>query len=314
MSGNSPVVPPSGGGAVRRTPPPAPPYQVPGRYAASTLPPVPPPPPSPPARPAATAVEPGSTTATWATDGWTQAPGQLASADAATPAGAGYRPAGGPVGLAGVAQTPHLSGAGLPGSGSLPPSARTTGARPSGVGGRLGLRLEPGWIAFIVLDIVLVITAILVVAASVGGGSREPAGVASPPPAAVRQPVPDDAWSDKPTAQMFASPTRNIGCEVTEQGATCTIATLGAGAKPPVECTAGTAGHSVTLDAEGVHWPCLSDGRLPKAASGSTDVLDYEESKTVGDYTCVSERKGVTCRHFSTGHGFRLARAGVQEF
>ncbi|WP_157802433.1 hypothetical protein [Sediminihabitans luteus] len=200
-------------------------------------------------------------------------------------------------------RTPGSQAPGGPGSGRRTPGGSTAG------------RLGAGWIAFIVLDALLVLTAI-VLAFSLGGDPDDggttagndasaSAGASSAPSEAAPAPVAIDGES-------FRSPSGNIACVIGEAGVECGIATLGA-APAPVEGCDGTVGQVVRLTADGVDEPCTPAGDAPTAAGEDVDALDYGESVDEGDFTCKSAESGVSCED-SSGAGFSIAKAGITTF
>ncbi len=202
--------------------------------------------------------------------------------------------------------------AGAGGSGTTPrPPAGRGGS--NGGGGRRSDRLSPGWIAFIVVDALLVIGAIVFAISLLGGGGDDPAGDATPPPSATATEGTEETPAAEPTvSETFASESRNITCEVTDVSATCVIAQLGTQPAPVAGCD-GTVGYKVVLGADGsVEQPCVPTAEQPQAAPGDTAILDYGTSKTVGPFTCDSAETGMTCRDDATGKGFTIARAGIR--
>lgn len=178
--------------------------------------------------------------------------------------------------------------------------------------GRRGL--GPGLTVFLVVDILLVLAVLVALAAFLSGGERDPAAGADPEASSTAPADPGAEPEETPTGEVtpgaFASPSGNIACEITDVAATCTIAD--STAEPvAVENCAGTAGQVLTVTAEGVTTPCVQ-GALPGPAAPGTPVLEYGESTTSGNFTCESERSGMTCRYDPTGAGFSLARAGHQ--
>ncbi|MGV8968199.1 MAG: hypothetical protein ACOH2F_18200 [Cellulomonas sp.] len=183
------------------------------------------------------------------------------------------------------------------------------GPRPRGA-------LSPRMTAFVVADGVLVLAFVVVLALYLSGGlggaaaRSTPSGATSGTPGAVSAgPTPD---ATNPAATIFALPSGNIVCELSAQGAKCTIAN--STATPPVDATcSGVVGLVLTVDEKGAATPCL-EGAAPGAAAAGTAVLEYGESKTVGDYTCTSSSTGVQCQNDKTTEGFKLARAGSELF
>ena len=86
----------------------------------------------------------------------------------------------------------------------------------------------------------------------------------------------------------------------------CELTGKGQGTVPG--CT-GVVGHTVVLDADGVHVPCV-EGTPPAVAGDDVPELFYGATSTVGPYTCGSATDGVTCTD-AKGVGFKLARASL---
>ncbi|MBD8080597.1 hypothetical protein [Cellulosimicrobium arenosum] len=196
------------------------------------------------------------------------------------------------------------------------PASPPSGGAGSGSGGRSGGRrgrrgLGAGWIAFIVIDVLLVVGAVLF-ALSLAGGDDDPQGTtqSSAPPSAAATDDESAEPAEPTVSETFASESRNITCEMTDLGVTCSIATL-ASQPAPVDGCDGSIGFRATLDADGVDQPCVPASEQPGPADESVALLDYGTSKTVGDYTCDSEDTGMTCRDDTTGTGFVIARAGI---
>ncbi|MEP7763278.1 hypothetical protein [Sanguibacter sp. 25GB23B1] len=179
-----------------------------------------------------------------------------------------------------------------------------------------GRGLGPGLIAFIVLDVLLVVWAIWL-GVSLGSDDPEASGDAEPSPSvsATQTPAPgaEPSAGPEPGTESVASPSGNITCEVSPSGAECGIATLTSEPAPADDCD-GVQGYVVSLTSEGVSLPCVSPDELPTAAGAAVEVLDYGQNITVNNFTCDSTESGMTCTDTSTGKGFTLARAGITEF
>ncbi|MEK8225124.1 hypothetical protein NKG05_01775 [Oerskovia sp. M15] len=121
--------------------------------------------------------------------------------------------------------------------------------------------LSPGWIAFIVLDVVLV-AIVIAFAINLAGGSDgrdAPQGagtVAESPAATPEASAAEPDASAAITGESITTPSKNITCTLGEQGVSCGIAEL-ASQPAPVEGCKGTTGYMVTLTAEGVDIPCV---------------------------------------------------------
>ena len=120
--------------------------------------------------------------------------------------------------------------------------------------------------------------------------------------------------TDSDSATRFATPTGNISCTISPNGVNCAIAKLAKAPKPNTGGCEGYIGYVVNLNSAGVALPCVAKEDLPGGAGGSLDVLDYEKSETVNNFTCESTRSGVKCTDKSTGQGFTVARAGISTF
>lgn len=165
---------------------------------------------------------------------------------------------------------------------------------------------------FVIVDVVLVVLAVVLLVAFLnsgdGGGADD---TASQPPVSTASAGPSSsasATSSEPVA--FALPSGNIGCAMSVDGVTCTIASYTYA--PPVVpgCTEVT-GHVLVLNSDGVAFDCVS-GPPPAVQGDDVPVLEYGASTSVGDYTCRSATDGVQCTN-SSGVGFRLARATWSE-
>jgi hypothetical protein len=175
-------------------------------------------------------------------------------------------------------------------------------------------KLSPGWIAFIALDAILIV-AVVVFAFN---ALREPVpqiSVTDDPVAAAPSqdaaPEEDGADANGELVDAFASPSRNITCEIFENAVTCGIAELDQ-QPAPVESCEGSSGYAVSLDGDGkVSMPCLDQADKPKKAPKDAKQVAYGESVTEGDFTCESRQDGVRCTHDPSGNGFSLARAGI---
>lgn len=101
----------------------------------------------------------------------------------------------------------------------------------------------------------------------------------------------------------FSSPSGNIRCEISSQGARCDIAdhTWKPTAKP-ASCT-GTWGDAVQLTADRADLACAT-GSLPGGKE-----LGYGQLLTRGDFRCASRKDGVTCLNVRSHHAFAVARA-----
>jgi hypothetical protein len=106
------------------------------------------------------------------------------------------------------------------------------------------------------------------------------------------------------TEAAFASPSGNIGCYLTADGARCDIAKKSWSPPPaPDSCTLDWGfGVAVGKDGEAT-FTCAGDTVL-----GARDKLEYGESLKAGPIRCDSASAGMRCENTATGHGFRLAK------
>lgn len=176
--------------------------------------------------------------------------------------------------------------------------------------------LGPGMTTFLVVDVILVVTFLVLLVMSQTGGGIPSAAPSSPsasvPAEETPEPTPPEETEEAQALPAFVLPSGNIWCEMTETSATCTILEFSfAPPDPPAGC-AGTAGNVVTVTADDAAFACVEGAATP--APEGTPVLDYGGGSTVGEMTCLSSRNGVFCRHNPSGTGFSLARAGAQFF
>ena len=183
--------------------------------------------------------------------------------------------------------------------------------------GRRGL--SPAIIAFIVLDVLLVIAAVAL-GMSMSSGDAD-ASPAAPSPSVSSSPAAGDKPSADPApappvqvgadGKQIASPSGNITCTLTPEGAECAIASLAA--EPAVvDGCEGVTGYVVTLTTAGVKTPCVP--QTPSKATAAIPVLDYGDAIAVNNFECVSTEVGMKCSNTNTGQGFTLARAGITRF
>lgn len=175
--------------------------------------------------------------------------------------------------------------------------------------------LGSGLATFVIVDVILVLTFLVLAIMQVVDDPPAPRAEAPIPPTSV-QPEPETspeqtaptAPADNTALTEFVLPSGNIWCSMTETSATCTIGQFSyAPPALPEGCT-GAVGQvfSVTA-AEGATLPCVS--AVPQRPA-EAPVLEYGQASTIGEMTCHASRNGATCRHDPTGQGFSVARAG----
>lgn len=177
--------------------------------------------------------------------------------------------------------------------------------------------LGPGLTTFLVVDVILVVTFVilLVMSQSGGRGGAEAQDPAETSPAAEETPEASAPAEPEESEALpaFVLPSGNIWCEMTDTAATCTILEFSFTPPEVPEGCAGTVGNVLTVTAgEDAGFACMEGPPVPPPAG--TPVLDYGAGSTIGDMTCLSSQNGVFCRHNPTGTGFSLARAGTQFF
>lgn len=161
----------------------------------------------------------------------------------------------------------------------------------------------------------------LLLAACSTGADKPPAAApaTTTPPPATASATPAVAGTTWPPAGVrmsvereyteFRTPSGNIACGLGPENVSCEIGehTWRLPPKPAgceLDWVAGAQINVATGVAIGL---CQSD-----TVRGATRVLAYGTGVAVGDFACVSEQAGVTCRDGGTG-GFFLSRAAVRE-
>lgn len=175
-------------------------------------------------------------------------------------------------------------------------------------------KLSPGWIAFIALDVLLVVAAIVFAVnllgspdTSASGGGESSAAEQSTEPEA-EEGLETDGGAG---VETFAAPSLNITCTISADAATCGIAELNQKPAPDASC-GGASGYVAKVDPTGnVTQPCVAKNDQPKAAGGDVPILKYDATKKAHGFTCTSAKTGVTCVADETGSGFSIARAGI---
>jgi hypothetical protein len=175
----------------------------------------------------------------------------------------------------------------------------------------------------------LVVAAVMLLVAGCGGddggtsgagpgvGTR-PAGTASSSghPAS-DQPAVDPASPGFPptrsatvvSRRSFTSPTGNIACQLTRDGAACVIAEHDYPANDRPDGCTGRWLPLLEVDLSGAArlGPCEAGVVAP-----SGGALAYGTTSAVGPMSCLSRLTGMVCWSGRSGHGFRLARAAYQ--
>ena len=107
----------------------------------------------------------------------------------------------------------------------------------------------------------------------------------------------------------FESPSHNIGCVMTDQGARCDIRRHSwKTPKKPKSCEFDYGSLFINRKGKG-EFGCVSD-----SAMQAGPVLPYGESIRKGRFVCTSEEVGVRCVNRRNGHGFFVSRQSVRLF
>jgi hypothetical protein len=212
------------------------------------------------------------------------------------PQGGQYPPQHAPQGAAQYGQPVYAQGGGYP---AEPERARK--------------KLSPGWIAFIALDVVLVIAAIVFAVSLFNSPEASPTGGGTPAAEQSAKPSAETGLETDggPDVAKFAAPSLNITCTISADAATCGIAQLDRKPAPDNSC-GGASGYVAKVDPTGnVAQPCVGKKDQPKKAPGNIAILQYGQAKKAHGFTCTSAETGMTCVSDSTGTGFSIARAGI---
>jgi hypothetical protein len=152
--------------------------------------------------------------------------------------------------------------------------------------------------------------------------TSEPTTAPTAPPTPTTPPTtpPTDKPDERPPKQLphdvgpvtfFSSPSRNIGCLITQTTLRCDIQQKSyKEPRRPASCQLdyGKA-LAVTADESEATFVCAGDTVL-----GAKKVLGYHTSTEVGDFGCTSRETGMTCYNLRTRHGFTLSREYVDIF
>lgn len=208
---------------------------------------------------------------------------------------------------------PAQPGTGPQGAGPNAPGTPTERTRsrsddPSrGGGDQRKDKLGAGWISFIVVDALLVITAV-VMAVTMFGSDGSDGDPEAQPTTTVQEPV--AVGPDTTVQEAFKSPTGNITCEMSEASATCVIKET----KPPADVQCGASDwYRVALDANGVTTTCVTSAEQAGVTTSTASVPSFEytePAKQVGEFSCVSSDLDMSCD--GGGAGFSINKAGIR--
>lgn len=123
-------------------------------------------------------------------------------------------------------------------------------------------------------------------------------------PVVIESAVPADSGPEH-----FVTPSRNIGCYVTDESARCDIAERDwSPPTKPQSCEFGW-GQGLVVTGSGADFVCAGDTTLQGPAT-----LDYGQAAQRGTFRCESSQQGVTCTNTVSGKGFKIARAAYDTF
>jgi hypothetical protein len=113
-----------------------------------------------------------------------------------------------------------------------------------------------------------------------------------------------------PAAKFFHSPSGNIACGISKQGARCDIREREWRPPPkPRQCDQDW-GYGLTLGKQGKgRFFCAGDSLF-----GLGSRLAYGKSVARGRFRCVSRTDGIRCVNRRNGHGFKLSRERAKRF
>jgi len=160
------------------------------------------------------------------------------------------------------------------------------------------------------LGVVVVFLVLLVVACS-GSDSASKASssngsASSPPPPSS---APETTTTFVPALVgtgnvFFVSPSKNIGCSLSDSGARCDIGDRTWAPPPkPAECDVDFGQGVTVVGTSPATLTCAGDTVLV-----GDDVLDYGRVATRGDFECRSTKASMACRNVKTNHGFSIAK------
>ena len=103
---------------------------------------------------------------------------------------------------------------------------------------------------------------------------------------------------------FFVSPSKNIGCSLSETGERCDIGDRTWAPPPkPASCELDFGQGVTVVGTSPATLTCAGDTVLV-----GDKVLDYGHLASRGDFECRSATSGMSCRNVKTNHGFSLAK------
>lgn len=186
-----------------------------------------------------------------------------------------------------------------------PPATRAARRAMEPSEGRDARRRRNGLVLVAAAAVVFVVGVALALSGLRGGSGDDGAAPAAQQAAGAGAPQDPAAPAE---LVMFRSPTANIGCSLSTQGARCDIARKSWQPPPKPESCQGDWGVGVRVGPTGAELVCAGDTVL-----GEGDALTYGQSLERGDFRCTSSRNGMRCEN-GDGQGFTIARAAYRTF
>jgi hypothetical protein len=109
--------------------------------------------------------------------------------------------------------------------------------------------------------------------------------------------------------EHFVTPSKNIGCYLTDENARCDISEKDWEPPAKPQTCEFDWGHGLSVDSSGADFVCASD-----TTRGGPATLDYGQAAQRGTFRCESSQQGVTCTNTVSGKGFKIARAAYDTF
>ncbi|WP_461023343.1 hypothetical protein [Thalassiella azotivora] len=151
--------------------------------------------------------------------------------------------------------------------------------------------------------VLLCLLAVVLAFQALGGTGRSPRGGEAATPVTAAEPT---VATD---TVVFQSPSGNIGCTLSSDGARCDIGSRSWEPPPPPPGCEGEWAAGVRVGPDGAGLVCATDSLL-----GQGETLEYGESLERGTYRCDSSRDGMRCEETVAGIGFTVARAEYTTF
>ena len=164
----------------------------------------------------------------------------------------------------------------------------------------------------VVVRLSVVLVAGVLIAACGGSGPTSNARDRSSPSNSTTS---DDASSTAPFSPAFVgegnlfflSPSKNIGCALSETGVRCDVQEhTWSPPSPPASCHLDFGRGVTVIGTSPAMFTCAGDTVII-----GEEVLAYRSQVTRGDFECRSDTVGMQCRNVKTGHRFSLSRENV---